>query len=257
MESFMKSFGSKNINSVLILGFFLTILCNFCFADEPQPIQPIYQNLEQIENLEQLGNYIANYYKNPEPQKIPKFIDILCGDKDFLDSFSGAPIMTFLTRVVKDNPEKIKEWLEQIKTSDLNKLFYIYQAIWDSDTQQSRAFLQGLTNNADRLLARVARKITSRPPEEDVLTEKMLSGGWIDRAWAAYAANGDNNYLKRILKIAASKNFTEIYADDGLVDMAIWSLNSMRKKDKIVDEKVISLINENPKLEYRTNKEEL
>jgi len=39
----------------------------------------------------------------------------------------------------------------------------------------------------------------------------MLSGGWIDRAWAAYGANGNPEYLKRILMIASSKKLTEIY----------------------------------------------
>ncbi|CAL7964278.1 hypothetical protein GAMM_60300 [Gammaproteobacteria bacterium] len=56
--------------------------------------------------------------------------------------------------------------------------------------------------------------------------------------------------------IASSKNSTEIYADDGLIDMATWSLNSMRKQDNIIDEKVRAIIADNPKLEYRISKKE-
>ena len=82
----------------------------------------------------------------------------------------------------------------------------------------------------------------------------MLSGGWIDRAWAAYGANGNPEYLKRILMIASSKKLTEIYADDGLIDTATWFLNSMREQDNIVDEKIRAIIADNPKLEYRIAK---
>ena len=214
------------------------------------------QNLEQIESLEQLGKYVTNYYKNPQPGEMPKFIDILLGSKKFLTPFNGAIFMTFLTRIAKDNPEEIEGWFKQIKISDPNKLACIYRAIWDSNTQQSREFLEKLTNSKNKVLSRVAKNITSRPPEEDLLDEEMLSGGWIDMAWAAYAASGDREYLKRILMIISSKNSTEIYADDGLINMATWSMNSMREQDKVVDEKVRSIIADNPKLEYRMDKEE-
>lgn len=56
--------------------------------------------------------------------------------------------------------------------------------------------------------------------------------------------------------IAASKNFTEIYADDGLISMARWSLNSMREQDNIIDEKIMAMIADNQKLEYRIDKKE-
>jgi len=254
----MRPSSNKNTNLMFFLGFFLTILYCSCFADElsHQTAQQSFQSLEQIENPEQLGNYIANYYKNPKPGEIPKLVDILLGDKNFMNPFNAAVVMAFLTRVAKDNPEKIKEWFEQIKISSPNKLANIYRAIWDSDTQQSREFLEKLANGDDKLLSGIAKKITSRPPEEDILDEKMLSGGWIDRAWAVYAASGDSEYLKRILMIISSKKLTEIYADDGLISMATWSLNSMRKKDKIVDEKVRAIIADNPKLEYRIDKKE-
>lgn len=180
----MRTLSNKNINLTFFLGFFLTILYCSCFADElpHQTVQQSFQSLEQIENPEQLGNYLANYYKNPRPEEIPKFVDILLSDKEFLNPFNGAVVMAFLTRVAKDNPEKINGWFEQIKTSSPNKLVYIYWAIWDSDTQQSREFLKRLENSDDKLLSGIAKEITSRPPEEDILDEKMLSGGWIDRA---------------------------------------------------------------------------
>ncbi len=124
----------------------------------------------------------------------------------------------------------------------------------DSNTQQSKEFLEKLTNINDELLARIAQTIISQPPEEDVLEEKFLSGGWIDRAWAMCGASGDDRYLKKILMIASSKNFTEIYADDGLINMASWSLNSMLKQDKTVDEKIRAMIADNPKLEYHLDR---
>jgi len=149
---------NKNINLRLFLGFFLIILYCPCFADElpHQTASQSFQSLEQIENSEQLGDYLSNYYKNPRSEEIPKFVDILLGNKEFLNPFNGAVVMTFLTMVAKDNPEKINGWFEQIKTSSPNKLAYIYCAIWDSDTQQSREFLKRLEHSDDKILSGIA-----------------------------------------------------------------------------------------------------
>lgn len=238
---------------------FLTVLYGSCFADNfsSELSEQPFKNLEQIENSKQLGNYISSYYKNPQPGEIPKLIGVLLGDRGFMNSFNAAVFMEFLTRVAKDNPDKIAGWFEQIKLPH-NKLVLIYIAIWNSNTQQSRELLEKLAGSSnDELLSKIAKTISSRPPEEDVLDEKFFSFGWIDRAWAAYGASGSNEYLKKILMIISSKRSTKIDADDGLIKLATWSLNSMRKQDATVDEKVGTIIATNPELEYQADEKEI
>lgn len=245
---------SKTISISVFLSIFTILLCCNCFASEaPKP------KVQESSVLNKVDGYMTGYYKHPQPNKLPWFINTVISHKEFfnLDQGVGSIIAAFITEVAKNNPEKIYLWMQQIKAVADNEHKLIYQAIWDSNTQQSKRYLKELAKSDNKQVSNVAKQVMKKPPE-DILNKK-IDGLVLDQLWASYEASGNDKYLIRILEVANEdpKKYEFKLRDKELVTIdvlniaaATWSLNSKRNQDKEIDNKIKKIIASKPELDY-------
>jgi len=240
--------------SIVVISLLLCIsqalLFVSCFASTPLTKKAT----SVFNNVENLSHYMANYYKHPEPDKLPDFIN-----KFFKINPKGENIvMAFLTRIVKDNPGKIGEWTKRFDLKDSVRRRLIYQAIWDANTETSRRYLLNLTSSKDVIISKITTEITSVPPNE-VLFRKVTDEV-LDELWITYAASGDEQCLIRILKFVNQDPKNYMIKQDGkdlislqgaYVAAGIWSLEKQRKQDPEIDHKIKKIVIQYPHLDYQ------
>lgn len=209
-----------NINKNLCLAISLILLCCSCFAagsaKEPN---------EESKAGEKISEYMVKYYKHPQPDSLPWFINSLMDSKQFSTTrldFQLGIYTAFITVVAKNNPEKIETWMKQLKLMNDREYKTIYRAIWNANTKQSKQYLEVMVKSSNLKAAKIAAEVITVPPE-DILNKK-ITADTLDQLWASYEASGDNIYLMKIIEFINQDDYflimgAEIYNRKRLHDL--------------------------------------
>ncbi|MBU0744035.1 MAG: hypothetical protein KKE11_01500 [Gammaproteobacteria bacterium] len=248
---------------IILAGLFLIFFVSYSFTSAAMNNSinndAFSDELIKTSSAEKLNEeeFMDNYFKNPTPDRMPEYINTIINDPEIIGPFNGQVFIAFVAGIVKDNPEKVASWMERLKFIDehsMERLNYIYWGIWYSGNPEAGAYLQQLAMGDD-YRASLAKRII-RSPLRDLLEIEKTDPGNIDMLWASFFARGDDEYLRLLLRIAAfdpKRDLSGLYADDGLVSMAIWSIKSYREKDPVINERIANLIAKNPDFDYSIN----
>jgi hypothetical protein len=132
--------------------------------------------------------WVAFYYRNPQPERFVQEVRAMSAGGYFAKESSQPPLITFLGRVMAQNPGKIEGWMSALDDLPPHDRDVLYAALWFSGTGEGRRCLE----------ARGIKEYAGKNPP-DVLTMEIDSPVVIDMLWAWYFATGDETAIRRIV----------------------------------------------------------
>ena len=147
-----------------------------------------------------LNTWLRNYYKNPNPDTVPKALDWFChgGEPEYPLRKPGA--MAFFSEVFTRNPDKLEAWFLELECQTDQAKIDICYALWWSRSGYCRNLLDILIAhewlNSDPELA--DRFLKTNASFDDVETNDFV---FMFFHWGLYFASGDEKYLARLMEI--------------------------------------------------------
>jgi hypothetical protein len=184
--------------------------------------------------IEEIERWMSAYYRDPRPDALEQAVRTLSREGMLSDSNAVQPIMFFLSFLFRAHPDRIDEWASPL-IADLPGVDResIITAVWLSDTDRARDYLNNLTTTGGPEVRQCARQIAATlPPELDRVP--VDSPAILDNLWAAFMATGDAIYVVRVISALAEDT---VDLDDSvqlLRNTAEWSLASNARRDSRV-----------------------
>jgi len=177
---------------------------------------------------------MSRYYLNPQPERIGHFLEDVSALGLFEKEGSIPPLVSFLTQVFRQNPERLNQWLNRVQSLPESHRHLVYQSLWKSDTAKSKEMLREYSPqhepDKDKL-----REFATKVPV-DLLTEAIESPSDLDELWAAFSATGNPHFVKRILSVFSWDNEASKsnHARTIILGAAKWSLSGQLKQHKVL-----------------------
>ena len=188
-------------------------------------------------DLAEDGKWLAQYYKHPAPGEIATKLLLFQKDGLFDNPRTKMPMLGFFSRVMRDNPSKIEQWLHIAESFSEADKQTVFTAAWLANTEQSKNFFK--SHDVKQLLDKTPPDINNLPINDS----KVL-----DFYWATYSASGDPNAIRRIISalefekdagaVKKYKSSEHTEADkqaayhDAIFQAAMWSLTSNCSQDE-------------------------
>lgn len=198
------------------------------------------------------------FYLHPDPEIVAEMIKQE-SEKGYFDDFrSVGPTVALCSGIFRQFPEKIPEWMEQLESMPEKTRHGLYIALWYSDTNEGRAYLQKAllesvnkdeTNHLKSLVGIKAPKIVELPID--------FPPSVLDMCWGLFMATGDEACVKRVIEVANFKEMTCGECDEDhecdlcvvfqqVRRVACWSLESLAFQHKRVLEICKAELAKNP-----------
>jgi len=133
-------------------------------------------------------DWLMDYYIYPTPDLFVSEINNLSESGVLSDPKHKQTISVFLSRVLADNPDKILEWMKELKhlnKADMEPIFY---AVWLSDTKESKEYLKSIG---------ATQALETKPT--DFLQVSIDSPSTLDALWAYFFATGQKEPIRKIV----------------------------------------------------------
>jgi hypothetical protein len=136
---------------------------------------------------------MMNYYREPNPDRIPDVILALDG----VAREAGGTMFTigFLSSVFEANPAKVSNWLSEINTLSESHRKLVLQAVWLSGTPEAQDML--LSVGHDKLIELFKFDLSSRRGFADDRVIKYPAD--LDFYWGRFFASGRDVPVRRII----------------------------------------------------------
>jgi hypothetical protein len=177
-------------------------------------------------SLENIDTWVSFYYRNPQPDLIPIFINSLSQEGYLKEETAVEPIMFFLSFIFRDNPHEIANWLSQV----LENLSYLEQeiiitAVFLSNTLESQEYLNELSQSNEPDIQDLINSFKDQVPPniEEIPIENPSI---LDILWSAFMATGEEKYVIRIISALSKNNSQDVSDQEMIINMAKWSLKS-------------------------------
>jgi len=174
--------GFRLFLSLSIAFFLIWASCPPLEAREPVPAEETGEEAER--------DWLEFYYENPEPER---FVDQMKGwaEDGTLENEHAIPaLVAFLSRVLRDNRESIREWYEELSGLTPRQKQILHTGM-----------LYSRVSEADEVLRETYGK---RYDEQRVETPRILEmpldkEGTLDMLWGFYYATGSESAVRRIV----------------------------------------------------------
>jgi len=134
-------------------------------------------------------DWVTSYYLKPDPAGLLEKFKKLATDGSLENPSVHAPLIAFISQVMKANPKRIAGWLDALEKLKLGheELGVFYNAAWFSNTKEARDYFRkkGITAFDDA------------PP--DILKLEPKDPGVIDMWWGYFFATGSKAPIRRIV----------------------------------------------------------
>lgn len=182
------------------------------------------------------AQWLMRYYQDPKPDEVAAHLADWQKQGILAKADSQPALLGFLSRVMKENPDKVVGWLETAESFPTGDRLVVLTAAWYGDTPQAQGYFKS------KELGAFAGKT---PPDTAALN--VDSPSILDFYWGAYAATGDPLALRRIISalefskdagaLDKYKSSQQTEADklaayhDSIYQAAMWSLTSNCRQD--------------------------
>ncbi|QUY46252.1 hypothetical protein [Acaryochloris marina] len=182
---------------------------------------------------EELEQWISHYFENPQPNKTPIAIGIFIREGYFTNDSIVETVITFLSFIFRDQPDKISIWLNSIQDLSNQEMIAIGKALWLSNTKEAKNYLDAILKKKNKeiqeSLTLLLREVPPKIEEIPISSPSIL-----DMLWAAFAATGEEKYVTRLMSVLPYINAEDEPHLFSIGNAARWSLRSnMDKYEKI------------------------
>ena len=132
--------------------------------------------------------WLSSYFRSPQPERFVEEVSAMGRDGYFSKESSKPPLITFLGRVMAQNPGRIESWMKALDDMPESDKDVLYAALWFSGTAEGKRCLE----------ARGIKDYDGKKPP-GVLTMEIDSPVVIDMLWSWYFATGDGTAVRRIV----------------------------------------------------------
>lgn len=151
---------------------------------------------KEISDVEAINRWMTYYYMHPQPQHFVSAL-LLADKQGLLEGDSAAPMQAFASRVLAQNPDKLREWFGQLSGLTEKGKNLLLTAIWWSNTKESKDLLDSIASQlGEQAKTQFKKQIDSPAPEIDKM--EIESPDVLDMLWACFCATGDEKYVKRL-----------------------------------------------------------
>lgn len=178
-----------------------------------------------FDSQESIAKWVTFYYQNPEPSKIPAALQYM-SESGMLDNNGGIPpVFGFLAGVFKDNPDKVRSWLDQTRGLKESHLGVVLLGLWYANLPTSQAQSYAILDEHPALKEQFSFLLTGDPMSVEQIP--LEQGPWVlDSLWGNFMATGSE---VPVLRIAEALPWLEVRGDTGRLlvgGAARWSLTS-------------------------------
>ena len=176
------------------------------------------------------ADWVTHYYRKPEPERFVEEVTRL-GEASVLELEEiNYVVLSFLSKIFADNPERVRDWFDQLQILKLKRWPLLFLAASYSRNDQVESFLEEIGFSRDTFA------------EKSVLEQDWGSGEALDMLWGYFFASGEVAPIRRIISafeladdFGAAERFAEskqTKADedaalrDAVFQSAMWSLES-------------------------------
>ena len=134
------------------------------------------------------NQWLAFYFRDPQPARFVEEVRALGSTGAFSRESSKPPLITFLGRVMAQNPGKIEGWMKELDNLPQEQKDVLYAALWFSGTTEGKQSLEarGIKDYAGK-----------KAPA--ILTMEIDSPVVINMLWAWYFATSDEAAVRRVV----------------------------------------------------------
>jgi len=178
-----------------------------------------------FDSKDEVARWFTYYYKNPEPAKVPEAFQYV-GKAVLLDDKKAIPSMVgFLAGVIRNNPEKVKGWIDALKPLDETLLGVVVLGVWYADLPDSQKLAYALLDQHPKLKDQYKFLYQGSPMAADKIP--LEQGPWVlDLLWGNFMATGKKAPVVRIISALA---WLDVKGDTNrllVAGAARWSLTS-------------------------------
>ncbi len=155
-------------------------------------------------SIEDLGKWVTNYYRKPDPETIPARVRRMSQLEMLVNGRPEANHM-FLGQLMRANPKKIAAWMNGWKDLPPKDRDALHHAVWLSQTAEGKKWLAD--NGQNELAAKEGHPL--------VTGEAMVLEPYhVDMLWEWFFATGDKAPIRQVVG-----KFNMLNADPGDADL--------------------------------------
>ncbi len=192
-------------------------------------------DLKDMVNVDALNRWMTYYYLHPQPDLLVAAL-LLADKQGLLQGDAAPPMQAFASRVMAQNPSKVRDWYLQLAPISNSSKTLVLTAMWWSNTKESKEVLDAIAANLpDKAKAEFHKQIDSSAQEIDKM--EIESPDLLDMLWACFCATGDEKYVRRLAStLTWSKQGSKDLAKMMIASSARWSIISNIKQHPRVKE---------------------
>lgn len=192
-------------------------------------------DLKEMVNVEALNRWMTYYYLHPQPDLLVAAL-LLADKQGLLQGDAAPPMQAFASRVMAQNPSKVRDWYMQLASISNSSKTLVLTAMWWSNTKESKELLDAIAANLpDKAKAEFHKQIDS--PAQEIDKMEIESPDLLDMLWACFCATGEEKYVRRLATtLTWSKISSKDLAKMMIASSARWSIISNIKQHPRVKE---------------------
>ena len=181
--------------------------------------------VKEITSLDALSRWMTYYYLHPQPELLIPAL-IFADKQGLIQGDSAAPLQAFTSKVLAQNPQKLKEWFSQFGPMSSNGKTLLLTAIWWSNSKESKDLLDKIASELpEKSRSEFNNQLKNAPPA--IETMDISSPDVLDMLWASFSATGDTQYVKRLMTtLPWGRNDSKDLPKMLIASAARWSLVS-------------------------------
>jgi hypothetical protein len=152
----------------------------------------------KFKSQEDFGKWLMYYYQNPEPDEVLAAVKYM-SQSGLLDGENvSPPLFGFLAGVLKDNPDRVSEWIDKLTSIKESHLGIVVLGLWYANLPSSQNRVYAILDNHPSLKSQFAFLEKGSPM--DVEQIPLENGAWVlDALWGKFAATGGKAPVVRII----------------------------------------------------------
>lgn len=135
-------------------------------------------------------DWLESYYLNPTPEKLVGQMKDWAQDGTLDNDHAKPALIAFLSQVIRQNPDKLAEWYDQLRGLDPSQMQVFHTAMLFSRTKEADELMRQTFGNAYDEQKAETKKILEMPLDKE---------GTVDMIWGFFYATGSETAIRRIV----------------------------------------------------------